>query len=134
MRSKARAAALDPDTAAKLARVRESLSAARYQPPSPRELATKLALPEKELALLLEAAADRGELVFVTREFVLTHELYASARSAIVANCGKHGSLDIPSLRDELATTRKFLIPLLEHFDVQGLTLRQGANRVLRKR
>jgi selenocysteine-specific elongation factor len=36
-------------------------------------------------------------------------------------------------LRDELRTTRKYLIPLLEHFDVQGLTLRQGANRVLRR-
>ena len=64
----------------------------------------------------------------------MTHELYEAAKAAIVANCQKHGSLEIPSLRDQLATTRKFLIPLLEHFDVQGLTLRQGANRVLRKR
>ena len=48
--------------------------------------------------------------------------------------CTRHGSLDIPSLRDALGTTRKFLIPLLEHFDALGLTTRLGANRVLKKR
>jgi hypothetical protein len=32
-----------------------------------------------------------------------------------------------------LGTTRKFLIPLLEHLDAIGVTLRQGAHRVLRR-
>jgi len=31
-------------------------------------------------------------------------------------------------------TSRKFLIPLLEHFDAQGLTIRQGGNRILKRR
>ena len=55
-------------------------------------------------------------------------------RAAVVENCTKNGALDIPSLRDRLKTSRKYLIPLLEHLDATGVTLRQGAHRVLRKR
>ena len=58
----------------------------------------------------------------------------AEARAAIVANCEAHGHLEIPGLRDKLGTTRKFLIPLLEYFDAQGLTLRQAGHRVLKRR
>ena len=81
---------------------------------------------------MLELLRDCKELVFVARDFPLTKEPYESAREAIVQNCTQHGSLDIPSLRDQLGTTRKWIIPLLEHFDAIGVTLRQGANRVLK--
>ena len=40
--------------------------------------------------------------------------------------------LDIPALRDALDTSRKYLIPLLEHLDAAGLTvLRGGVRRLL---
>jgi len=128
------AAPLDPGTQALVERVLAALRAARYQTPSPAELATALALPEKTLQPVLELLRDRKELVFVARDFPLTKELYDAAREALVQNCQKNGSLDIPSLRDQFGTTRKWIIPLLEHFDAIGVTLRQGANRVLKKR
>jgi selenocysteine-specific elongation factor len=56
------------------------------------------------------------------------------AREAVIRNCTAHGHLEIPQLRDELGTSRKYLIPLLEHFDAKGVTTRLGANRVLKKR
>ena len=34
--------------------------------------------------------------------------------------------------REKLGTSRKYAIPLLEHFDAAGLTARKGASRVLR--
>jgi len=56
------------------------------------------------------------------------------ARESVIANCRRNEQLEIPELRDELQTTRKFLIPILEHFDAIGLTRRLGAHRVLRER
>ena len=56
------------------------------------------------------------------------------ARQAVRANCEKNGALEIPELRDALSTSRKFLIPLLERLDAEGLTLRQGGHRILRTR
>ena len=53
---------------------------------------------------------------------------------AIRDNCLQHDEvLDIPTLRDQLDTSRKFLIPLLEYVDSLGLTvLRGGVRRLLR--
>ena len=126
--------AVDAKTEALAQRVITALRAARFQPPSPVELATALREPPKAVQSVLELLADRGDVHVVTHEFQLAREHFEFARAAIVANCTQHKSLDIPSLRDELATTRKFLIPLLEHFDTLGVTTRLGANRVLRKR
>jgi selenocysteine-specific elongation factor len=115
-------------------RVRRLLLEARFTPPSPEELATRLGIAPKEIASLLEHLADTNAVHRVAPDFHLAREHFEAARAAIVENCGAHGALDIPSLRDKLATTRKFLIPLLEHFDAQGLTIRQGGHRVLKRR
>ncbi|MBL8858246.1 MAG: selenocysteine-specific translation elongation factor [Planctomycetes bacterium] len=112
-----------------------ALDAARFQPPSPDELAVKLGKNSKDIRTALEALVDRGEAHAIQKgELYLSHATYDEARTAITQNCEKNRSLDIPSLRDQLATTRKFLIPLLEHFDAAGLTIRQGSNRVLKRR
>ena len=134
VRPKGRAASLDAGDAELAARALAALAAARFQPPSPAELAASLGVPEPRLRALLELLADRGEAVAIGREFYLPKAVHEAARAAIVANCAQHKALDIPSLRDELGTTRKWLIPLLEHFDTAGLTMRQGANRVLKRR
>ncbi|MBL8860930.1 MAG: selenocysteine-specific translation elongation factor [Planctomycetes bacterium] len=128
-------APLDPELEALIARLRTELASARFQPPSPTELAGRLGVPTKDVQRAIDAAKDRGEVhVIQAGEIVLDAQAYAAAKAAVVRNCEQHRSLDIPALRDELQTTRKFLIPLLEHFDVVGLTIRQGANRVLRRR
>jgi selenocysteine-specific elongation factor len=128
-------AKLDPALEDLLARVHEALAAGRYQPPSPTELAERLKVPAKSVQRALELLLDRGEIHAVQPgEIYFAHAAYDAAKAAVVGNCEKNRSLDIPSLRDELQTTRKFLIPLLEHFDTAGVTIRQGANRVLRRR
>ncbi len=127
--------ALDPALQDLLTRVHAALDAGRFQPPSPAELAERSKVPPKSIQRALELLIDRGEVHAIQPgEIYFAHSAYASAKASIVANCEKNRSLDIPSLRDELQTTRKFLIPLLEHFDTVGVTIRQGSNRVLRRR
>jgi selenocysteine-specific elongation factor len=77
---------------------------------------------------------DRDELEHLGKGLFMNAACVARAREAVIANCERNGALVIPELRDVLKTTRKFLIPLLEHLDAQGLTLRQGGRRVLRRR
>jgi len=43
------------------------------------------------------------------------------------------GEITAGEFRDLLQISRKYAIPLLEHFDNQRLTMRIGYNRVLRK-
>ena len=134
VRPATRAGSIDAKTEDLAARIVAALKAAAWQPPTPAELAASLGQPIKPVQTALEFLADRGDVHFVNREFPLTRDHFEAARAAIVENCGKHGSLDIPSLRDRLQTTRKFLIPLLEHFDGLGVTTRLGGNRVLKRK
>jgi selenocysteine-specific elongation factor len=126
--------AVDPKTVELAAAVHAKLEEGRFQPPAPAEIATQLARAPRDVSAMLELLVDRGEAHPIAKgEIYLSHKNYEAARAAIVENCRKNRSLDIPSLRDELQTTRKFLIPLLEHFDAAGLTIRQGQNRVLKR-
>jgi selenocysteine-specific elongation factor len=129
-----RRAKLDDATRALCERVRAALEQGAFQPPAPEELAAKLGARAADLTRALEALADEGLVIDVGKGHYFAAARIEEARAAIVENCGRHGHLEIPELRDRLSTTRKWLIPLLEYFDVQGLTLRQGANRVLRRR
>ncbi len=103
-----------------------------FRPPSQAEAAAELGIPPQKLADLVARAIDEARL-----EQVGDH-VYGAAviRRALVSirdNCLAHGEvLDIPKLRDDLGTSRKYLIPLLEHVDALGLTrLRAGERRIL---
>ncbi|MBK7877867.1 MAG: selenocysteine-specific translation elongation factor [Planctomycetes bacterium] len=134
VRPAARGASVDEKTEELARTVLAALEKAAWSPPTPVELAASLGLPAKPVQSVLELLADRGDVHFVNREFPLARARFDAARAAVVENCTKNGSLDIPTLRDRLQTTRKFLIPLLEHFDGLGVTTRLGANRVLKRK
>ncbi len=54
------------------------------------------------------------------------------AQSAISALIGEHGHATMAQLRDVLGTSRKYALPLMEHFDSIGFTVRDGDLRRLR--
>jgi selenocysteine-specific elongation factor len=121
---------LDSGLAALCTQVAERYRAAACQPPEVAELALELGHPSAQLERALEVLRDRDQLVRVAGAMHVDAAALARLREAVRANCARHGSLDIPELRDELGTTRKHLIPLLEWLDAQGLTRRVGATRV----
>lgn len=111
-----------------------ALVAAGLRPPSVAELASDCGLSERRVEALLDRAVDERTAVRIGADFWFAREAYDHAVEAVVANCERNGELDIPALRETLDTTRKWLIPLLEHLDGVGLTMRQGSHRVLRAR
>ena len=109
------------------------LDGAGFQPPTSVDLCALAGLSEADFKLLTEYGIDRAEMSAVG-EFVFSQANLDRAEAAIVANCTKNGELSIPELRDALDTTRKYLIPLLEHFDAKGVTARSAGTRILRRR
>lgn len=131
---KGRAVELDPQAAAFLASVLGAYAKAGYQPPMPDEVAAQLGKPEPEVKAMIQLLVDQGKIEHVSGALFLDAAAMAEARLAVTENCQKNESLVIPELRDRLGTTRKFLIPILEHFDSEGLTRRLGNTRMLRAR
>jgi len=89
-------------------------------------------LDPRQHAALVEMLRESGEIVVIAG--LLFHaEALARMKQQLVEHARRRqGAIVIPELRDELGTTRKYLIPLLEHFDALGLTARHGDQRVLR--
>jgi len=134
LRPAGREIALDEGSRVLAGRVKERLERAAFQPPAEAELQVELGCTAEELRALLEMLVDRGELVPLKQGLFLESTIAARGRQAVVENCERNGQLVIPELRDVLGTSRKYLIPLLERFDLEGVTLRQGGHRVLKRR
>jgi len=124
---------LDEDTAQLRRRVLDLLAEGRLKPPGQGELLGILGVEEGALREILDLLVDEGEVAHVSGEMYLARPVYEEVREAVVDNCRRNGHLEIPELRDQLGTTRKFLIPLLEHLDGVGLTARRAGHRVLKQ-
>jgi selenocysteine-specific elongation factor len=103
-----------------------------FRPPDLAELEQALGVGGERLQGILDRAQDEG-LVDKVGDHWYSAAVVRRAMRSIRTNCLRHGeALDIPELRDELDTSRKYLIPLLEHVDAIGLTvLRGGVRRLL---
>jgi selenocysteine-specific elongation factor len=122
---------LPPDAARDLDRLIANCEEAAFRPPSPSELAAALGFADSKVADLVARGTDEGRLD-VIGEHVYGAAVLRRVLVAIAKNCLAHdGILDIPGLRDELGTSRKYLIPLLEHVDGMGLTRLRGGERRL---
>ena len=134
VRPTAREVEIDEETRSKGEALVEILERAAFQPPGVEELAQLVGAPEPLLREVLAYLIDRGSVRDAGKGLYIAEGRAREMEEAIAENCGRNGQLEIPELRDRLGTTRKFLIPLLEHFDARGLTLRQAGHRVLRRR
>ncbi len=116
---------------AKVDRIAATCATAEFRPPNEAELAAAVQLGGDAFQSALQRAQDEATVVRVGEHFygAATHKI---AMRAVRDNCQRQGGeLDIPALRDTLGTSRKYLIPLLEHFDAVGLTRLRGGVRVL---
>ena len=91
---------------------------------------TPVKAEDAELARFLEQA---GRLVRLGNGLAVGNAAYEEARRLLVDECTAAGSITLARFRDLLGTGRKPAQLLLERFDADGLTRRQGDERVLRR-
>jgi selenocysteine-specific elongation factor len=79
---------------------------------------------------LVSAAVRSGALVKISPDLVMTPGFVERATD-VIAKSG-HEGVTVSRFREELGTSRKFALPLLEHFDREGKTVRRGDVRLMR--
>jgi len=123
---------LGPREQALFDRVVATCEAAGPRPPDLAELAAAVGASGDELGSIVDRARDEGRIDLVGEHYYGA-KVVRAVLHAVRRNCLGHAEvLDIPALRDELQTSRKYLIPLLEYVDALGLTvLRGGVRRLL---
>ena len=80
---------------------------------------------------VLNALIEQGQLIKLGEGIVFLRESYDQAITRLLYFLREHGTMTVAEARDQLGTTRKYILPLLEHMDIQRLTRRQGDERVL---
>ncbi len=81
---------------------------------------------------LLSVLIDQGEVVRVADSVVFTAAAYKEMTDRIVEHLSTHGSITVADARTMFDTSRKYVLPLLEHMDQMQITRRMGDERVLR--
>ncbi len=102
-------------------------------PASVGELAAAAGISDVGIARkALTRLATEGRVVRLSPELHFDAEALARARAALIAHLREHSDgATAADLRDVLGVSRKYAIPLLEYFDAQGVTKREGDVRVL---
>ena len=117
------------EEAAAAAAVRE-LEAGGFSPPPLGELAGRHRLSPAVVQYL----AARGRIVRVDEDTAFAREAYDAALDRVRAHLLASGRITVAQARDLLASSRRYVLPLLEWFDAQKITRRVGDDRILRGR
>ena len=107
------------------------IGAAQAAPPAVSELAAQAGVDASVAHRALGALEKAGRIRRVSGELAFDAGAYETLEQAAVALLRAQGGATAAELRDAMGTTRKYAIPLLEHFDAQGVTRRDGDLRVL---
>ncbi|MBZ5697420.1 MAG: selenocysteine-specific translation elongation factor [Acidobacteriia bacterium] len=118
--------ALPPPLQAAAAKLRATLAAKPFDPPSRKQLAPD-SVSQQALRFLIET----GEAVEISAEVVLTAESLKRMAELIRQYIRDNGPATVSDLRQELICSRRVIVPLLERLDRDGITLRNGDARTL---
>lgn len=114
-------------------RVEKALQRGGYEPPTIKEMCDSLHCVEKMLLEHLNILAREGRAVKVKSDIFYAPEPVADIREKLMAYLRDKGEIMPPEFRELTGLSRKFMIPLLEFFDQEKMTIRVGDKRILRR-
>ncbi|MEI6701933.1 MAG: SelB C-terminal domain-containing protein [Deltaproteobacteria bacterium] len=74
-----------------------------------------------------------GQIVRISADLFYSAAVLDGLRETLILLLGEKREIIPSDYRERTNLSRKFLIPLLEHFDSEKVTIRVGEKRVLRK-
>ena len=109
--------------------LRETLAAAAGAPPSTGELIASSGLDSSLVHRALGSLEKQGLVRRIGADFYFDVSALAAFEQAVRARLAD-GPATAAELKDAMGTSRKYAIPLLEYFDSQAVTRREGDTRV----
>ena len=113
--------------------IRSELEKGGKEPPFLYDLCSLLKIPEKLALEHLALLAGEGAAVKVKSDIFYSPEALAGIEELLTGYLREKGEISPSEFREITGLSRKFMIPVLEYFDSQKVTIRLGDKRVLRK-
>jgi selenocysteine-specific elongation factor len=128
-----RAIALNPEEAQAREQIEEAFAKAGLAAPAAKEVLSKVAVEtaraQKILLLLL-----REQLLIKVAEDLILHRASLEELRGRIADYKRHKGerISVPAFKELAGVSRKYAIPLLEYLDRNGVTRREGDERIIR--
>jgi selenocysteine-specific elongation factor len=75
-----------------------------------------------------------GVLMKIKEDLYFHSEAIEDLKKSLIDFLNTNGEITTPQFKDITGVSRKYTIPLIEHFDRLQLTVRVGDTRILRKK
>ncbi|HSP47105.1 MAG TPA: SelB C-terminal domain-containing protein, partial [Clostridiaceae bacterium] len=98
-------------------------------PEDPRKL-TEASVDRERYQEVMAYLKDKGEILIID-EIVFLRSAIERAKKVVIDEISRNGKIDIKTAREHLESTRKYVVPLLEYFDREKITKRDGDARIL---
>ena len=122
------------DQAGLQTKLENALQQGGAEPPGLKELCELVRCGEKEALEHLNLLVREGRVVKIKSDIFYAPQPLRSLQEKLVAYLQEKGEVTPPQFRELTGLSRKFMIPLLEYFDQEKITIRVGDKRVPRKR
>jgi selenocysteine-specific elongation factor len=104
------------------------------EPPTIKEIMERFHCDEKSARDNIAILIRNGDAVRISSDLFYASEVLDGLREKLILHLREKEEITPSEYRELTGLSRKFLIPLLEHFDSEKMTIRVGDRRVLRKR
>ena len=106
---------------------------ANAQPPLREELSKELKIDDRQTKDVINLMVKGGELVRINDSMYFHKNVYDDIKARVSKFLSDKKEMTVAEFRDIINTSRKYAVPLLEHFDSMKFTRRVGDKRVLIK-
>ncbi|REJ94423.1 MAG: selenocysteine-specific translation elongation factor [Planctomycetota bacterium] len=114
-----------------LQQIIDDYRSAGQRPPTLKELKASVTKNQAAVTQLIELAEAQGHLVRLSPDLYLHVEAERQMRETLREPLAGGTGLTMSEIREILDTSRKYAVPLCEHFDRTGFTRRSGDLRIL---
>lgn len=109
--------------------IRDLIKQGGLQPPSEFEIQSLAGVDRKKFEIIIDMLVEAGEIVRVQPGMIFHSSAIGDAKRIIGEYLSKKPKAPAGELKDVLGITRKHAIPLLEHLDRIGFTVRDSQGR-----
>jgi selenocysteine-specific elongation factor len=113
-------------------RLEQELLDSGFQPPSPQEAFDHLSISSQTGGEMMQLLISEGVLIRIKEKIIYHKTNLVKAEDTLQQYLKANKEITAAQFRDILGISRKYAIPLLEHFDNKRITFRKGDVRVLR--
>ncbi|MGP8153388.1 MAG: selenocysteine-specific translation elongation factor [Smithella sp.] len=107
---------------------------ANLTPFSLTEVMNKFKNQKTKVQSIIKLMIKEGDLIQINEELCFARETLEKLRNNYKAQLIKDGKATPASFKDLTGLSRKYIIPLMEYFDMNKLTIRVGDHRILREK